>query len=132
MPRKRNSHLLLALQTLGHMAADPERLRTSVDIANNAGTNAVVVRRVLGKLRETGLFASEKGHAGAGITSARRSKSRLRMFFWLWTKALWQQGARRTLQTVGLKTSCSKRLPPFGTTLNAALLNVWQAPKSLR
>ena len=61
---KRNSRLSLALHTLSHMAGDPERLRTSADIAAHAGTNPVVVRRVLGRLREAGLLVSEKGHAG--------------------------------------------------------------------
>lgn len=61
---KRNSRLSLALHTLGHMASDPDRMRTSADIADHAGTNPVVVRRVLGKLREAGLLTSEKGHAG--------------------------------------------------------------------
>ncbi|KMW57738.1 Rrf2 family transcriptional regulator, group III [Candidatus Rhodobacter oscarellae] len=61
---KRNSRLSLALHTLGHMAGDPDRIRTSADIAEHAGTNPVVVRRVLGKLREAGLLISEKGHAG--------------------------------------------------------------------
>ncbi|WP_343211600.1 Rrf2 family transcriptional regulator (plasmid) [Aliisedimentitalea scapharcae] len=61
---KRNSRLSLALHTLSHMAGDPDRVRTSADIADHAGTNPVVVRRVLGKLREAGLLVSEKGHAG--------------------------------------------------------------------
>lgn len=61
---KRNSRLSLALHTLSHMAGDPDRLRTSSDIAEHAGTNPVVVRRVLGKLREAGLLTSEKGHSG--------------------------------------------------------------------
>ena len=61
---KRNSRLSLALHTLSHMAGDPDRVRTSSDIADHAGTNAVVVRRVLGRLREAGLLTSEKGHAG--------------------------------------------------------------------
>ncbi|MEM9754349.1 MAG: Rrf2 family transcriptional regulator [Pseudomonadota bacterium] len=61
---KRNSRLALALHTLGHMAADPKRVRTSSHIADHAGTNPVVVRRVLGKLRKAGLLSSEKGHAG--------------------------------------------------------------------
>ena len=61
---KRNSRLSLALHTLSHMAGDPNRVRTSADIADHAGTNPVVVRRVLGKLREAGLLTSEKGHAG--------------------------------------------------------------------
>ncbi|MCY4242570.1 MAG: Rrf2 family transcriptional regulator [Rhodobacter sp.] len=61
---KRNSRLSLALHTLGHMAGDPDRVRTSAAIAEHAGTNPVVVRRVLGRLREAGLLTSEKGHAG--------------------------------------------------------------------
>ncbi|MEL6840019.1 MAG: Rrf2 family transcriptional regulator [Pseudomonadota bacterium] len=61
---KRNSRLSLALHTLSHMAGDPGQMRTSADIADHAGTNPVVVRRVLGKLREAGLLTSEKGHAG--------------------------------------------------------------------
>ncbi len=61
---KRNSRLSLALHTLSHMAGEPDRMQTSADIADHAGTNPVVVRRVLGKLREAGLLTSEKGHAG--------------------------------------------------------------------
>lgn len=61
---KRNSRLSLALHTLAHMAGDTKKVQTSADIADHAGTNPVVVRRVLGKLREAGLLVSEKGHAG--------------------------------------------------------------------
>ena len=61
---KRNSRLSLALHTLGHMAGEPNRIQTSAEIAEHAGTNAVVVRRVLGKLREAGLLNSERGHSG--------------------------------------------------------------------
>lgn len=60
---KRNSRLALALHTLGHMATD-DGVRTSSSIAEHAGTNPVVVRRVLGKLREAGLVVSEKGPSG--------------------------------------------------------------------
>ncbi|MEM8837027.1 MAG: Rrf2 family transcriptional regulator [Pseudomonadota bacterium] len=61
---KRNSRLSLALHTLGHMATEPDAPRTSADIAAHAGTNPVVVRRVLGTLRKAGLLTSEKGHSG--------------------------------------------------------------------
>ena len=71
---KRNSRLSLALHTLSHMAGDPDRVRTSSDIADHAGTNPVVVRRVLGRLREAGLLNSEKGHAG-GWRLARKPES---------------------------------------------------------
>ncbi|MEM1160968.1 MAG: Rrf2 family transcriptional regulator [Pseudomonadota bacterium] len=61
---KQNSRTLLAMHTLAHMARDPDRVRTSAEIAEHAGTNAVVVRRVLGQLRNANLLISEKGHAG--------------------------------------------------------------------
>ena len=61
---KRNSKLSLALHALGHLATQPDRAYTSEDIARHSGTNAVVVRRVLGLLRSAGLVSSEKGHAG--------------------------------------------------------------------
>lgn len=61
---KRNSRLSLALHSLGHMAGDPERVRTSAEIAAHAETNPVVVRRVLGRLRAAGLLTAEKGHSG--------------------------------------------------------------------
>lgn len=71
---KRNSRLSLALHTLSHMAGDPDSVRTSSAIAEHAGTNPVVVRRVLGRLREAGLLTSEKGHAG-GWRLARKPES---------------------------------------------------------
>ena len=46
------------------MAREPHCVRTSADIAEHAGTNPVVVRRVLGRLKDAGLLTSEKGHAG--------------------------------------------------------------------
>ena len=69
---KRNSKLSLALHTLSHMAGDPDRMRTSVDIAEHAGTNPVVVRRVLGGLREAGLLISERGRSGGWRLARRR------------------------------------------------------------
>ena len=61
---KRNSRLSLALHALGHMAGDPDRTRPSAEIAAHAGTNPVVVKRVLGRLRAAGLLVAEKGHSG--------------------------------------------------------------------
>jgi Rrf2 family protein len=60
---KRNSKLSLALHALGHMALRAAPM-TSEQIAAQNGTNPVVVRRVLGLLRDGGLVRSEKGHAG--------------------------------------------------------------------
>lgn len=61
---KTNSRLALALHALGHLAAMPEQSRTSAEIARHNRTNPVVVRRVLGTLRDAGIVVSRKGHAG--------------------------------------------------------------------
>lgn len=83
---KRNSRLSLALHTLGHMAGAPEHTRTSADIADHAGTNPVVVRRVLGKLRDAGLLTSEKGHAGVGDSPDHPTASHWQTSTLHWTK----------------------------------------------
>lgn len=61
---KRDSKLSLALHALGHMAAQPDRPLLSQDFAIAQITNAVVVRRVLGLLRQAGIVTSAKGHEG--------------------------------------------------------------------
>jgi Rrf2 family protein len=61
---KRDSKLSLALHALGHMAnAEGTPLR-SEDMARMGATNPVVVRRVLGLLRQAGIVTSAKGHDG--------------------------------------------------------------------
>ena len=61
---KRNSRLSLAFHALSHMAGEPDRFWTSGEIAAHAGTNPVVVRRVLGRLSKAGLLLAKKGHSG--------------------------------------------------------------------
>jgi Rrf2 family protein len=61
---KRDSKLSLALHALGHMAARPDHPLRSEDMALAQATNPVVVRRVLGLLRQAGLLHSAKGHDG--------------------------------------------------------------------
>ena len=56
------------------MAAEPERPRTSAEIAAHNGTHPGFVRRVLGLLRAAGLVDSAKGHAG-GWTLARAAEA---------------------------------------------------------
>lgn len=59
----KNSKLLDVLHMILHLADAAESL-TSEQLAQTAGTNAVVVRRIMAGLRERGLVASEKGHGG--------------------------------------------------------------------
>ena len=61
---KRSSRLSLALHALVHLHKQPDQAMTSTTLARCLMTNPVVVRRVLGELREAGLVASAKGHDG--------------------------------------------------------------------
>ncbi|WP_127751725.1 MULTISPECIES: Rrf2 family transcriptional regulator [unclassified Devosia] len=61
---KRSSRLSVALHALVHLHAQPEDALTSGVLAVCLQTNPVVVRRVLGSLREAGLVGSSKGHGG--------------------------------------------------------------------
>lgn len=70
MTQSRNSQLSVALHTLGHIAARDGEPMTSGELAACAGTNAVVVRRILGVLRRAGLVGSSRGRSG-GWTLAR-------------------------------------------------------------
>lgn len=61
---KRDSKLSLALHILGHMGAQPADVVQSETLAAFHSTHPVVVRRTLGMLREAGIVASTRGHAG--------------------------------------------------------------------
>lgn len=60
---RRDSRLSGVLHVLLHMA-EFEGALTSERLATVMGTNPVVVRRLMGGLRNLGLVASEKGHGG--------------------------------------------------------------------
>ena len=66
---KRDSRLSGVLHVLLHMAEQAEPL-TSDQLAKAMQTHPVVIRRILGGLREAGFVRSEKGHGG-GWTIAR-------------------------------------------------------------
>lgn len=60
---RRDSKLSSVLHVLLHMAYS-ERALTSEELAGYLDTNPVVVRRVLGNLRELGYVDATKGHGG--------------------------------------------------------------------
>ena len=64
-----NAQLSVALHALGHIAARGGAPMTSEELADCAGTNAVVVRRVLGVLRAAGLVSSARGRQGGWTLS---------------------------------------------------------------
>ncbi len=74
---KRDSRLSSVLHGLLHMA-DHDGPMTSEQLAQCMGTHPVVVRRTMGGLREAGLVASERGHAGGWRITADLSTVTLR------------------------------------------------------
>jgi len=60
---KKNSKISVALHALVHIAKSQHPL-TSEQLALCFNTNPVVIRRILGKLRKSGIVSSEKGHGG--------------------------------------------------------------------
>ncbi|MDE3103786.1 MAG: Rrf2 family transcriptional regulator [Acidobacteriota bacterium] len=60
-----NPRLSLALHVLCLLATQPQQRVTSEYLANSIGTNPVVIRRLLARLRQAGLVTS-KGAAGGG------------------------------------------------------------------
>jgi DNA-binding IscR family transcriptional regulator len=66
---KLDNRLSSVLHALLHMA-EHSRPMTSEALAKCLGTNPVVVRRTMGLLREAGLVAADRGHAGGWRISA--------------------------------------------------------------
>ena len=77
---KRDSKLSSVLHALLHMA-DHDGPMTSEVLAQCMRTNPVVVRRTMGLLRNAGLVASERGHAGGWRITADLDKVSLRDLF---------------------------------------------------
>jgi Rrf2 family protein len=69
-----NCRFATGVHTLVVLAAEPETLQTSNDIAKKLNTNPVVIRRVLAALQKAELITSQKGPNG-GSRLSRSAKS---------------------------------------------------------
>ena len=59
-----NSRFATSIHALVVLAAEPNTLHRSEDVARRLGTNPVVVRRMFSLLRQAGLILSQKGPSG--------------------------------------------------------------------
>jgi Rrf2 family protein len=69
-----NTRFATGVHALVLLAAEPEGLKTSEEIAERLGINPVVVRRIFSMLRRAGVLTSQKGpHGGSKLArSAKR------------------------------------------------------------
>jgi Rrf2 family protein len=74
---KRDSRLSGVLHVLLHMAEYQEPVTSEV-LAKAMSTNPVVIRRILGGLREQGYVRSEKGHGGGWVLARALAEITLR------------------------------------------------------
>ncbi len=61
---KTNQQFAVSIHILTLLAALPDQVLTSEQIAESVNTNPVVIRRVLGQLRQQGLVESRSGASG--------------------------------------------------------------------
>lgn len=67
-----NSRLTVAAHVLGiiaYLEREERRGATSDELAESVGTNAVVIRRVLGQLKAAGIVDSRRGAGGGSVLS---------------------------------------------------------------
>ena len=63
-----NTRFATGVHALALLAAEPDVLQTSDDVAGKLSTNPVVIRRVFSLLHQAGLVASQKGpHGGSKL-----------------------------------------------------------------
>jgi len=75
---KRSSRLSIALHALVHLHAQPGKQLSSAALATCLMTNPVVVRRILGELREAGIVDASKGPNGGWTLSRPATEITLR------------------------------------------------------
>lgn len=117
---KNDSRLSGVLHVLLHMA-ESEKPLTSEALAKAMETNPVVIRRMLGGLRERGLVSSERGHGGGWTLAQPLSAISLRDVY----EALGEP----TLLAIGNRTEAPECL--VEQAVNAALGRVFEEAEAV-
>ena len=76
-----NSQLPIALHILGYLASAKGKAITSEALATSYGTNPVVLRRVLSKLKHAGLVRTQRGAGGGSVLARKSSEINLRQAY---------------------------------------------------
>ena len=103
---KRSSRLSIALHALVHLHAQPAKQLSSAALATCLMTNPVVVRRILGELREAAIVDASKGPNGGWSLSRPATEITLRDVY----SALGERMLLRTESDEGRITLLDRRL----------------------
>jgi Rrf2 family protein len=104
-----NARFVTGIQALVLLAAEPEKLHRSEDVAHVLGTNPVVVRRIFAELQKAKLIESHKGPSGGSKLAAAAKEITLR-------------DVHRALQPHGvLHAPQSSRIPGLASALKSVL-----------
>lgn len=110
-----NARFVTGIQALVLLAAEPEKLHRSEDVAHKLGTNPVVVRRIFAELQKAGIIVSHKGPSGG---------SKLAMT----AKEITLRDVHRAVQPQGvLQAPQSSAVPGLASVLRSVLNNASRA-----
>jgi len=104
-----NARFVTGIQAMVLLAAEPDKLHRSEDIAHTLGTNPVVVRRIFAELQKAKLIESHKGPSGGSKLAEAAKEITLRDVH----RALHPQGV--------LQTPKSSAIPGLAAALKGVL-----------
>lgn len=93
-----NARFVTGIQAMVLLAAEPEKLHRSEDVARVMGTNPVVVRRIFAELQKAKLIKSHKGPSGGSKLAAAAKEITLRDIH----RAMQPQGVLQAPKTVAI------------------------------
>lgn len=124
---KRDSRLSNVLHGLLHMA-EHDGLMSSDELAKCMDTNPVVVRRTMGLLRDHGIVAAARGHAGGWSIAADLKKVTLRdLYEALGEPAVFAMGHRNEKPTCLVEQSVNHMLDDAYVEAERLLLEKFQS-----
>jgi Rrf2 family protein len=111
-----SSKLTVGIHILTLLALTPNEAQTSAYIAGSVNTNAVVIRRLLGLLREAGIVESQGGRGGGWRLRCRAGRITLLDVL---------RAVEPKAETIALHRSVPNPLCPVGRNIQAILTGVY-------
>ncbi len=122
-----NTRFATGVHALVLLAAEPDGLKTSEEIADRLAINPVVVRRIFSLLRRAGILKSQKGpHGGSKLARSAKQITLADIYRALDGGELFhtaQTGSRRAKVSAALKRACARAEESMREELSRTTLN---------